>query len=114
MKILVTGTEGYLGSLLAPILMRAGHDVLAVDTGFYKSGWLYHGTPMTPRTLIKDIRHISVEDLDEIKAVVHMAELTKSTTRDLSGWRSWRSRRAWDALSICRHAASTESRRRVI
>ena len=41
MKILVTGTEGYLGSLLAPLLMEAGHDLLAVDTGFYKSGWLY-------------------------------------------------------------------------
>ncbi|MEO5719623.1 MAG: SDR family oxidoreductase [Chthoniobacterales bacterium] len=84
MKILVTGTEGYLGSLLAPILMRAGHDVLAVDTGFYKSGWLYHGTPMTPRTLIKDIRHISVEDLDEIKAVVHMAELSNDPTGELA------------------------------
>jgi nucleoside-diphosphate-sugar epimerase len=36
MKILITGTEGYLGSLLAPIMMQQGYEVLAVDTGFYR------------------------------------------------------------------------------
>ncbi|MEO8439953.1 MAG: SDR family oxidoreductase [Spartobacteria bacterium] len=84
MKILVTGTEGYLGSLLAPILMREGHDLLAVDTGFYKSGWLYHGAPMTPRTLNKDIRQISAADLEDVEAVVHMAELSNDPTGELA------------------------------
>ena len=41
MKVLVTGTEGYLGSLLAPLLMENGHEVIGVDTGFYKVGCLY-------------------------------------------------------------------------
>ncbi len=40
MKVLVTGTEGYLGCLLAPLLLQKGHDVVGVDTGFYKAGWL--------------------------------------------------------------------------
>ncbi len=84
MKILVTGTEGYLGSLLAPILMREGHDILAVDTGFYKAGWLYHGVSMTPRTLLKDIRQIAAEDLAGIEAVVHMAELSNDPTGELA------------------------------
>ncbi|WP_295818305.1 NAD(P)-dependent oxidoreductase [uncultured Deinococcus sp.] len=75
-KILVTGTEGYLGSLLAPELLRAGHDVLAVDTGYYKAGWLYHGGDQTPRTLAKDLRHITAADLEGVDAVVHMAELS--------------------------------------
>ena len=43
MKILVTGTDGYLGCLLAPELLGDGHDVTGVDTGFYKDGWLYSG-----------------------------------------------------------------------
>ena len=43
MKILVTGTEGYLGCLLGAELLRDGHDVVGVDTGFYKAGWLYGG-----------------------------------------------------------------------
>ncbi len=84
MKILITGTEGYLGSLLAPILARQGHDILAVDTGFYKSGWLYHGLSLTPRTLIKDIRQIQPEDLEGINAIVHMAELSNDPTGELA------------------------------
>ncbi len=84
MKILVTGTEGYLGSLLAPILMRRGHELTAVDTGFYKSGWLYNGSPLTPRTLNKDIRHITSDDLAGIEAVVHMAELSNDPTGELA------------------------------
>lgn len=84
MKILVTGTEGYLGSLLAPILLRQGHNVLAVDTGFYKVGWLYNGTELTAKTLNKDIRHITIEDLQGIDAIVHMAELSNDPTGQLS------------------------------
>lgn len=84
MKVLVTGTEGYLGSLLAPILMTRGYEVTAVDTGFYKSGWLYHGSPLTPFTLNKDIRHINREDLEGITAVVHMAELSNDPTGELA------------------------------
>lgn len=83
MRILVTGTEGYLGSLLAPLLMQQGHELTAVDTGFYKSGWLYNGSPLTPRTLNKDIRQITSEDLAGIDAVVHMAELSNDPTGEL-------------------------------
>jgi hypothetical protein len=35
-RILVTATEGYLGSLLAPELIRQGYQVIGLDTGFYK------------------------------------------------------------------------------
>jgi len=76
MKVLVTGTEGYLGSLLAPELLRDGHQVLGVDTGFYKAGWLFDGVDQTAQTLVKDIRHLSVDDLAGVEAVVHMAELS--------------------------------------
>ncbi|WP_268761250.1 NAD-dependent epimerase/dehydratase family protein, partial [Frankia sp. AvcI1] len=76
MKVLVTGTEGYLGCLLAPELMRDGHEVIGVDTGYYKYGWLYRGTDRTPLTLDKDLRHLTVEDLAGVDAVVHMAELS--------------------------------------
>jgi nucleoside-diphosphate-sugar epimerase len=84
MKVLVTGTEGYLGSLLAPLLMERGHEVTAVDTGFYKVGWLYNGTELTAKTLNKDIRHITVEDLTGIEAIIHMAELSNDPTGQLS------------------------------
>lgn len=84
MKVLVTGTEGYLGSLLAPLLLERGHEVIAVDTGFYKVGWLYNGTNLTAQTLNKDIRQITAEDLAGVEAVVHMAELSNDPTGQLS------------------------------
>jgi nucleoside-diphosphate-sugar epimerase len=84
MKVFVTGTEGYLGCLFAPLLMERGHEVIAVDTGFYKVGWLYNGTQTTAKTLTKDIRHITVEDLEGVDAIVHMAELSNDPTGQLS------------------------------
>ena len=84
MRVLVTGTEGYLGSLLAPLLMHAGHEVVGVDTGYYKWGWLYNGTDTTALTLNKDIRHIASDDLAGIDAIVHMAELSNDPTGQLS------------------------------
>ena len=83
MKILVTGTEGYLGSLLAPLLMQRCHQVTGVDTGFYKAGWLYNGLSCTPRTLGKDLRHITPDDLAGADAVVHMAELSNDPAGQL-------------------------------
>jgi len=83
MRVLVTGTEGYIGSLLAPLLMEDGHDVLGVDTGYYKRGWLFRGAHETPRTLVKDIRHVTAADLAGVEAVVHMAELSNDPAGDL-------------------------------
>jgi len=79
MKLLITGTEGYIGSRLAPILMARGHDVTGLDTGFYRDGWLYsdsHQLGLVPRTLIKDLRHVTEQDLEGFDAVVHLAELS--------------------------------------
>ena len=41
MRVLVTGSEGYIGTVLAPYLMDRGHDVVGLDAGFHRIGWLY-------------------------------------------------------------------------
>ena len=84
MKILVTGIEGYLGCLLSPLLMEKGHEIIGVDTGFYKVGWLYSNNTNTAKTLNKDIRHISAEDLQDVGAIVHMAELSNDPIGQLT------------------------------
>jgi nucleoside-diphosphate-sugar epimerase len=79
MKILVTGTEGYIGARLAPILMAAGHEVVGFDTGFYREGSLYQDPrrmPLVPLTRIRDLRHATADDFAGIEAVVHLAELS--------------------------------------
>lgn len=83
MKILITGTDGYLGSVLAPRLLAAGHSLTTVDTGFYRDGLLY-GTDPNLTSLIKDIRHITAEDLAAHDAIVHMAELSNDPTGELA------------------------------
>lgn len=83
MRVLVTGTEGYLGTIVAPELMRRGHEVTGVDTGFYKEGWLYHGPGVTPFTKVVDLRRLTIEDLRGYDAVVHMAELSNDPTGEL-------------------------------
>ena len=85
MRILLTGSDGYLGCLLAPTLLEAGHDVLGVDTGLYRAGWLYNGSRRTPHTVNKDVRDLQVEDLEGVDAVVHMAELSNDPIGDLIG-----------------------------
>lgn len=84
MKILVTGTEGYLGALLAPMLIERGHEVAGVDVGYYRNGYLYNARGNLPKTLIKDIRHLTLDDLKGHDAVVHMAELSNDPAGELA------------------------------
>jgi len=79
MKILVTGTEGYIGCRLAPYLIARGHEVTGLDTGFYRDGWLYtqpSKMPVSPRTILKDLRNVAEGDFAGFDAVVHLAELS--------------------------------------
>lgn len=79
MKILVTGTEGYIGARLAPWLHAKGHDVVGLDTGLYRDGCLYLdplGLPFAPRTVYKDLRTVTAADFRGVDAVIHLAELS--------------------------------------
>jgi nucleoside-diphosphate-sugar epimerase len=84
MKVLVTGAHGYIGTLLAPILLARGHEVVGLDTGFYRDGWLYNPhTVRFPPCINKDIRHITTADIDGYEAIVHLAELSNDPVGQL-------------------------------
>jgi nucleoside-diphosphate-sugar epimerase len=79
MKLLITGVEGYIGCLLAPYLQARGHDIVGLDTGYYRDGWLFSDrllVPGFPRTINRDIRQIQPDDVRGVDAVVHLAELS--------------------------------------
>ena len=79
MKVFVTGVNGYIGAVLAPFLIERGLQVLGLDTGYYRDGWLYSDNrhlAESPHTLNKDLRHVTERDLEGCDAVAHLAELS--------------------------------------
>jgi nucleoside-diphosphate-sugar epimerase len=79
MKVLVTGSDGYIGARLCARLVEQGHAVTGLDTGLYRDGWLYseqRSMAVAPRTLNKDLRNVEASDFAGYDAVVHLAELS--------------------------------------
>ena len=79
MRLLVTGVDGYIGCVLVPRLLELGHEVVGLDTGYYRDGWLYSDQsrfPIHAKTISKDLRQISSDDMDGVDAVIHLAELS--------------------------------------
>jgi nucleoside-diphosphate-sugar epimerase len=76
MRVLLTGSDGYLGSLAGPFLARRGHHVSGLDTGFFRSSWLGRGPDQLTAQRTLDTRNITAGDLAGFDAVVHMGELS--------------------------------------
>jgi nucleoside-diphosphate-sugar epimerase len=75
-RILLTGSEGYIGSVLGHRLVSNGYQVVGADTGYYRAGWLYNDGKDRPALLSRDVRTLTVADLEGFDAVVHLAELS--------------------------------------
>lgn len=84
MKVLVTGTDGYIGCILAPFLIERGHQVVGLDTGFYRAGSLYDGYLGFKTQIVKDVRQVELEDLLGFDACVHLAELSNDALGQLA------------------------------
>ncbi|GEL20275.1 NAD-dependent epimerase/dehydratase family protein [Pseudonocardia asaccharolytica] len=84
MRVLLTGHQGYLGTVMAPILAKAGHEVIGLDSGLFADCVL--GTLDTPdvQGLQTDLRDITVEQLAGFDAVVHMAALSNDPLGSLA------------------------------
>ena len=79
MRVFVTGVNGYIGAVLAPYLMERGLEVVGLDTGYYRDGWLYSDDRhlrWSPMTINKDLRNVEAADLKGCDAVAHLAELS--------------------------------------
>lgn len=83
MKVLVTGTDGYIGSVMAPYLMKRGHEVVGLDTGFYRAGSLYDGYHGFKTQITKDTRQVELDDLRGFDACIDLAGLSNDALGQL-------------------------------
>ena len=83
MRILVTGHKGYIGSVMVPVLARAGHDVAGLDSDYYEACTFGGGLPRVAE-IRKDIRDVTPRDLGGFDAVVHLAALSNDPLGDLN------------------------------
>lgn len=85
MRVLVTGHEGYLGSVLLPRLEAAGHEAIGLDVGLYADCTL--GPVPDPVPAIRvDLRDVTAEHLADLRldAVIHLAALCNDPLGDLN------------------------------
>jgi nucleoside-diphosphate-sugar epimerase len=85
-RILVTGHHGYVGSVLAPTLRDAGHDVVGLDVFYYRACDFGTAPELTPPCPL-DIRDVGPKELEGFDAVVHLAALSNDPLGNLN--RDW-------------------------
>jgi nucleoside-diphosphate-sugar epimerase len=85
MRVLVTGHRGYIGTVMTPMLLRAGHEVVGYDSDLYRrctypAGGLIAEVP----AIEKDTRDIEADDLRGFDAVIHLAALSNDPLCNLN------------------------------
>src|SRR3954470_9104437 len=76
LRVLLTGSSGYVGSVARGVFEQAGHAVIGLDTALYE-GCDLGGTAAPPVPEIRrDIRDVTIGDLQGVDAVVHLAALS--------------------------------------
>jgi nucleoside-diphosphate-sugar epimerase len=83
MRILLTGSRGYIGTVMAPMMVGAGHEVVGLDTDLYRRS-TFGSWQESIRTIEKDVRNVEAADLEGVDAVVHLAALSNDPLGNLN------------------------------
>ena len=83
MRVLLTGNEGYIGTILVPWLWARNHEVIGLDSGLFRECTLRSAIRPVP-TIRKDVRDVELRDLDGIEAVIHLAGLSNDPLGNLN------------------------------
>jgi nucleoside-diphosphate-sugar epimerase len=83
MRVLVTGSNGYIGSVLVPHLLAEGHQVVGLDARLFAA--CTFGKPLLEfEERTADVRELEVSDLEGFNAVCHLAALSNDPLGNLS------------------------------
>ncbi len=83
MRVLVTGHDGYIGTVLVPLFEAAGHEVVGLDSGLF-SECVFGTEEAEPEAIRKDIRDVQTDDLRGFDAIVHLAAISNDPLGDLN------------------------------
>jgi len=78
--VLVTGSSGYVGSVMVPLLESAGHEVNGFDLGLYEESSFSPDVPQPDR---RDMRSLGKADLEGFDAIICLAALSNDPVGDL-------------------------------
>jgi nucleoside-diphosphate-sugar epimerase len=81
MRILLTGHKGYIGAVASEMFRDAGHEVVGLDTDFFAD--CDFGTSPKISEIHKDIRNVTIADLEGFDAVIHLAALSNDPVSNL-------------------------------
>lgn len=81
MRVLVTGHNGYIGTVLVPMLLERGHEVVGLDTDYFRS-CLFTGAVPEIEGIAKDVRDVEAADVAGFDAVIHLAGLSNDPLGD--------------------------------
>ena len=82
MTVLVTGSNGYIGSILTDELLKKNYDVKGYDVNYFYDCNLIKIENNLTNHIKKDIRNIEDDDLKGIDAVIHLAGLANDPLGD--------------------------------
>lgn len=81
MRVLLTGSDGYLGAVVGPMLSAAGHEVVGLDIGYF--GDCHHGPSPPTATEPVDLRDLPASVCAGVDAVVHLGALSNDPLGNL-------------------------------
>lgn len=82
-RVLVTGHDGYIGTVLVPMLQEAGMEVVGLDSGLFHD-CSFGSQPAAPESIRMDIRDVGVDEMRGFDAVVHLAAISNDPLGDLN------------------------------
>ena len=82
MRILLTGHDGYIGTVMVPVLREAGHEVHGLDSGLF-AACAFGPQPRAVPAVRRDVREATADDLAGVDAVVHLANLSNDPLGNL-------------------------------